>query len=69
MGKGKRKRVSRLAGAGGVFGPVERERAHGRMGRRPTRPTSGGDGVGMARGRCRGAGPHARGRGADGVER
>jgi hypothetical protein len=26
MGKGKRKRVSQLAGPGGVFGPAERER-------------------------------------------
>jgi hypothetical protein len=68
MGKGKRKRVSQLAGSGGgVFGPAERER--GRVGRWPTRPASGGDDVGMARGRCRGAGPHARGRGADSMER
>jgi hypothetical protein len=46
MGKGERERVSQLAGPGGVFGPAERERARGRVGRRPTRPASGGDGVG-----------------------
>jgi hypothetical protein len=68
MGKGKRKRVSQLAGLGGVFGPAERERARGRVGRWPTWPASGVDGVGMAWGRCCGVGPHARGRGADGVE-
>jgi hypothetical protein len=44
------------------------------VGRRPTRPASGGDGVGTAQGRRRGAGPHARGRGltawhGDGGER
>jgi hypothetical protein len=69
MGKGKRKRVSQLAGPGGVFGPAERERARDRVGRRPTRPASGGDNAGTSQGRCRGVGPHARGRGADGVER
>jgi hypothetical protein len=63
MGKGKRKRVSQLARLGGVFGPAERERARGHMGRRPTQPASGGDDVGMVRGWCRGAGPHARERG------
>jgi hypothetical protein len=47
-GKRKRERVSQLAGPGGVFGPAERERARGRVGRRPTRPTSGGDDVGTA---------------------
>jgi hypothetical protein len=59
----KRKRVSQLAGSGGVFGPAGRERMRDRVGRRPTHPASWGDGVGMARGRCRGVGPHARGRG------
>jgi hypothetical protein len=42
--------------AGGDFGPAGRERARSRAGRRPTRPTSGGDG---GERRC-GAGPHAR---------
>ena len=42
--------------AGGDFGPAGRERARSRAGRRPTRPTSGGDGGE----RRRGAGPHAR---------
>jgi hypothetical protein len=50
--------------AGGNFGPAERERARSRVGRQPTRPTSGGDGGE----RRRGTGPHAREReGADDV--
>jgi hypothetical protein len=69
----KKKGFSASWAGGGVFGPAGRERARGRaggrVGKRPTRPASGEDGVGMARGRCRGVGPHARGRGADGVER
>jgi hypothetical protein len=61
MGKGKR--VSQLSGPGGVFEPAGRRRACGRVGRRPTRPASGGDSVGTTWGWCRGVGPHARGRG------
>jgi hypothetical protein len=65
IGKGKRKRVSQLAGPGEEFlaQPSASERAAAWAGSPLGKP------VGMAWGQCRGAGPHARGRGADGVER
>jgi hypothetical protein len=62
MGKEKEKEFL-ASWAGGVFGPARRERARDRVGRRPTRPTSGE----TAWVWCRGTGPHARERGADGV--
>jgi hypothetical protein len=60
--KWKKKRNSELTGLGG-FWPSESGRARGRVGRRPTRPASGANGVGMVWGRRRGAGPRVRGRG------
>jgi hypothetical protein len=51
MGKEKEKGfLASWAGGGGV-GPARRERARSHVGRRPTRPTSGGDGLGKEWGR------------------
>jgi hypothetical protein len=73
IGKGNEKRKKKkgfsASWAGEEFLAQPSASARGPVGRRPTRPASGGDGVGMARGWCCGAGPHARGRGVDGVER
>jgi hypothetical protein len=46
-GKRKKKRNSEQTGLGG-FWPSERGRARGRVGRRPTRPASGGNSAGLA---------------------
>jgi hypothetical protein len=62
MGKEKEKEFL-ASWAGGVFLAQPSASARGRVGRRPTRPTSGE----TAWGRRRGTGPHARERGADGV--
>jgi hypothetical protein len=62
-GKRKKEKEFQVNRAGGDFGLVGRRRVRGRVGRRPTRPASGGDGMGTAQGQRRGVGPHARGRG------